>query len=424
MLDIKFIVENPELVKNACKVKNEPDYVDEIIELQEKRCALVAKRDSMRSKLNDFSKEISLLAQQKEDLTEIKAQAKEISDKVKVLENKLKGIEEKKDSLLLKVPNIPHKTVPEGTSDKDNVIIRQWGVQKQFDFKVKDHLQLNEILKLFDPPTGAKLTGSFFPLYTDRGARLVRALINLMLDHHTHDGKYIEILPPIIANTDSLIGSAQLPKLEDDMYKLNREEYFLIPTGEVPLINMHRNELLKESDLPIHYCAYTPCFRREAGSYGKDTKGLIRLHQFNKVELVKFVHPDDSWKALEELLEDIEKILQLLGLFYRINLLCTADLTFASAKTYDIEVWAPGTGKWLEVSSVSNTTDFQARRMNTRFRPKNGGKPQYIHTLNGSGTAIPRIIIAILENYQNNDGSITIPETLAKYYGDKLIEIQ
>ncbi|HDG68396.1 MAG TPA: serine--tRNA ligase, partial [candidate division Zixibacteria bacterium] len=255
-----------------------------------------------------------------------------------------------------------------------------------------------------------------------RGARLVRALINFMLDLHTKDGKYTEVAPPYLVNRDSMVGTAQLPKLEDDMYHLDREDYFLIPTAEVPLTNLHRGEILAEDDLPKYYCAYTACFRREAGSYGAETRGLMRLHQFDKVELVKIVHPDKSYEELEDLLSDAERVIKLLGLPYRIVLLSTADLTFASAKTYDIEIWAPGLKKWLEVSSVSNLTDFQARRMNTRFRPKGGGKPRYVHTLNGSGVALPRLIISLLETYQTPDGTVRIPEALQDYYGGDVIE--
>ena len=424
MLDLKFIVENPELVKRACALKKEPDNVDKILDLYRMRKIYVAERDELRRKLNEISSEIGRLAKKGEDVSNLRAEAKRISDEVKSVEGKLSQVESDLKRLLLTVPNIPHESVPEGTSEADNKIIRTEGEIPQFDFEPKDHLQLNEKLGLFDFKRAAKLTGSFFPMFTHKGAKLVRALVNFMLDVHTADGKYVEIAPPYLVNRDSMIGTAQLPKLEDDMYHLDQEDYFLIPTGEVPLTNIHRGEILSEDELPKYYCAYTPCFRREAGSYGAETRGLMRLHQFDKVELVKIVHPDSSFDELEDLLADAEKIIKMLELPYRIVLLSTADLTFASAKTYDIEIWAPGLGKWLEVSSVSNLTDFQARRMNTRFRPKGGGKPGYVHTLNGSGVALPRLIISLLETYQTPEGSVQLPGVLWDYFGAKSIEPQ
>ncbi len=362
------------------------------------------------------------LAKKGGDISSIKVKAKEISEQVKSVEEELSIVEKELDRLVLTVPNIPDSSVPVGFSEDDNKTIRIIGEPQKFDFVPKNHIQLNEKLHLFELERAAKITGSFFPLFTGKGAKLVRSLVNFMLDIHTADGKYYEIFPPFLVNRDSMLGTAQLPKLEEDMYRVEQEDYFLIPTGEVPMTNLYRGEKLSEDDLPIYYCGYSACFRREAGSYGKDTKGLMRLHQFDKVELVKIVHPDNSYDELEGLLHDAEKILDLLGIHYRVRVLCTGDLTFASAKTYDIEIWAPGTEKWLEVSSVSNLTDFQARRMNTRFRSSKDNKLHYVHTLNGSGVAIPRLIISLLETYQNSDGAIEIPEILQDYFGAEKIE--
>jgi len=422
MLDLKYIAENIESVKNACANKREPDCIDEILELNTSRKKLIANRDNLRKELNEISSEIGKIARDKGDIAPLKTKAGEISDKVKNMEEDLRNIEKKLDELLKRVPNIPHESVPIGFDESDNKIIRHWNEPTKNSFEPKDHLELNESLKLFDFERGAKITGSFFPLYTGKGAKLTRALIQFMLDIHTGNGKYTEILPPLLVNRSSMLGTAQLPKLEDDMYHLDEEDFFLIPTGEVPLTNIHRGENLIEDDLPVYYCGYSACFRREAGSYGKDTKGLMRLHQFDKVELVKFVHPEKSYNELEDLLSDAERVIQTLGLPYRVLVLCTGDLTFGSAKTYDIEIWAPGTKKWLEVSSVSNLENFQARRMNTRFRSKHDNKLHFVHTLNGSGVALPRLLIALLETYQNPDGTIDIPEPLRNYFGKNIID--
>jgi len=421
MLDIKFITENAELVKQACNQKHEPNYVDEIVELVNKRKATVTQRDQLRQKLNDVSSKVAEIAKQKGDVAQIKKDAKGISDNVKSLEDELRNIEEKLNTLALRVPNIPHESVPIGKNADDNAIIRHWGEPREFSFAPKDHLELNEKLGMIDFESGAKVAGSFFPTYTGDGARLLRSLISFMIDVHTLSGKYREAIPPFLANRETLTGTAQLPKLEEDMYHLDQEDLFLIPTSEVQLINIFRGETLQEDNLPIYICGYSACFRREAGTYGKETRGLMRLHQFDKVELVKIAHPEKSWEEHEDMLTDAEKILQLLGLHYRVILLCTGDMTFASAKTYDIEVWAPGTNKWLEVSSVSNTTDFQARRMNTRFRSAQDGKLHFVHTLNGSGVALPRLIIALMENYQNADGTIIVPDVIQRYFGKEKI---
>ncbi|MCD6594098.1 serine--tRNA ligase [bacterium] len=421
MLDLKFIVQNPNIVKKACIDKHEKDNIDQILDLNRMRKIYVSERDSIRKKLNGISGEIGKLAKQKIDIGSLKTEAAEISAQVKSVEEKLRFVEENLGKLLLTVPNIPHPDVPIGESENDNKFIRDWGKPREFDFEPLNHLELNEKLKIFDSQRGAKITGSFFPIFTGQGAKLVRALVDFMLDLHTSTGKYTEIFPPYLVNRASMLGTAQLPKLENDMYHLDDEDYFLIPTGEVPMTNFHRGETLTEDELPKYYCGYTACFRREAGSYGKDTKGLMRLHQFDKIELVKIVYPDNSFDELEDLLSDAEKVLQKLELHYRVIILCTADLTFGSAKTYDIELWSPGSKKWLEVSSVSNLTDFQARRMNTRFRSKTDNKLHYVHTLNGSGVALPRLIIALLETYQNADGTVGIPSALANYFGSDII---
>lgn len=424
MLDQKFILLHPEIVKTACANKREPDCIDEIVALAQSRKKFVSERDELRRELNELSSEIGRIAKEKGDIALLKSQARKISEQAKATDETLRMTEEKLGKLMLRVPNMPHKSSPIGKSEADNVVHRTEGEPAQFDFEPKDHIALNDALGIIDFERGAKVAGSFFPMFIGDGAKLVRALLWFMLDTHTKDGKYREVLPPFLANSESMTGSAQLPKLEDDMYRIAGDDFFLIPTGEVPLINFVRGETLNENDLPIYLCGYTACFRREAGSYGKDTKGLMRLHQFDKVEMVRIIHPDKSYDELEDLLADAENIIEKLGLHYRIVELCTADLTFASAKTYDIEIFAPGSKKWLEVSSVSNTTDFQARRMNTRFRSGDDGKLHFVNTLNGSGVALPRLIIALMETYQNEDGTITIPEILRKYFGKEIIEYE
>ncbi len=416
MLDLRYIVNHPDEVRRACRLKCEPDVVDEILECDRLRRIYITERDDLRRRLNELSRRIAELARSGADTTALKSEAKEVSAQVKSVEEELRLVEERLSDLLLRVPNIPHPSVPEGRSEEDNVVVRTVGEPPKFDFEPKDHLELNEKLHLFDFARSAKITGAFFPLFVGDGARLVRALVNFMIDIHTKSGKYKEVFPAFLVNRAAMVGTAQLPKLEDDMYHLDQEDFFLIPTAEVPLTNLHRGENLREEDLPLYYCAYTACFRREAGSYGKETRGLMRLHQFDKVELVKIVHPDTSFDELEDLVRDAERVVQALGLYYRVVLLSTGDLTFASAKTYDIEVYAPGTGRWLEVSSISNLTDFQARRMGTRFRSKKDGKLHFVHTLNGSGVAVPRLVIALLESYQNEDGSVTVPEALRPYF--------
>jgi len=344
---------------------------------------------------------------------------KKISGQIKGLDKQVKEIEDKISPVLLTIPNLPHSSVPVGKNAADNKVIREWGTIPKFDFKPKDHLQLAKDLDIVDFERALKIVGSNFPLYKKTGALLERALINFMLDIHTKEHKYTEISPPFLANRATMTGTGQLPKLEEDMYHVEKEDYFLIPTAEVPLANLHAGETLKEEQIPLYYTAYTPCFRREAGSYGKDTKGLIRVHQFDKVEMVKFVRPENSFDELESMLKDAEDILQRLKLPYRRILLCTGDMGFAASKCYDIELWAGGLDRYLEVSSCSNCTDFQAQRINAKYKPKGGGKPLYLHTLNGSGVALARTFIGILENYQQQDGSILIPEVLRPYMNGK-----
>ncbi len=370
----------------------------------------------MKALRNRASEEIAR-SKDKSLVQERIAEMKEVSRRIKELDEVLSGVEEQLKMFLLTVPNFPALSTPLGKSEADNVEVRQWGSLPALDFTPKPHWEVGEALGILDFETGAKLTGARFTLYRGAGARLERALINFMLDLHTEKHNYIEMLPPFMVNRDSMIGTGQLPKFEDDLFKLEGLEYYLIPTAEVPVTNIHRDEILKGSELPIRYTAYTPCFRKEAGSYGKDTRGLIRQHQFNKVELVVFSHPADSAAELEILLGNAEQVLQLLGLHYRVMALCSGDIGFSAAKTYDIEVWLPGQECYREISSCSSFEDFQARRAAIRFRDGDKGKPEFVHTLNGSGLAVGRTVVAILENYQQADGTVIIPEALRPYMG-------
>jgi seryl-tRNA synthetase len=423
MLDLKFIRENVDRVKEAVKNKNDKTDVDLILALDEKRRSLLSQGDHLKHERNVTSEKIAQMKKAKQDAEEEIERMRKVSSQVDSLDEELRGVEERIDDLLLSVPNLPHTSVPIGFDEESNVVVRNWGNLPKFDFEPRPHWELGQILGILDLPKAAKVAGTGFLVLTGKGAKLQRALINFMLDLHTQKHKYEEVLPPFVANRPSMTGTGQLPKLEEDMYLCEREDLFLIPTAEVPVTNLHREEILKAEQLPIYYAAYTACFRREAGAYGKDTRGMMRVHQFDKVEMVKFVKPETSYDELESLVVNAEKVLQLLGLPYRVRLLCTGDLSFAAAKCYDIEAWASGLGKYLEVSSCSNYEDFQARRMGTRFRPKEGGKLQYVHTLNGSGVALPRTMIALLENYQTKEGSIVIPEVLRPYM-DGLEEIK
>lgn len=415
MLDLKFVRENPELVKEAAKNKNELVEVNKILELDGKRRDVIGQVEKLKALRNKVSEQIAIRKKNKEDATEDIAQMKEVGQKIAQLDSDLRSVLEAMDFHLIRLPNIPHPTVPIGANEEDNVKIKEWGDKPKFDFEPLLHWELGEKYDFLDLPAGANIAGSGFYVLKGVGARLQRALISFMLDTHSADG-FIEVCAPLVANEKAMTGTGQLPKLADDMYQLKDENFYLIPTGEVPLTNLHQGEILSEDQLPIYYTAHTPCFRREAGAAGKDTRGILRVHQFDKVEMVKIVHPDSSYEELETLVEQAEKIIRALKIPYRVQILATGDLSFAAAKCYDIEIWAAGLKKYLEVSSVSNFVDFQARRMNTRFRDKDK-KVRYVHTLNGSGTALPRLMAAIIENYQTEYGTIIIPEVLRPYMG-------
>jgi seryl-tRNA synthetase len=414
MLDIKFIKENIESVKAAIINKNEKADIDLILNLEDKRKKIQFQYDTLRAEQNKVSKTIPQLKKEKADMTSVLERMTEISKEIKLLSNDLKNVKEDINSFLQWVPNIPHADVPVGKDESDNRFVREWGNKLDYDFKPLDHLQLAEKNELIDLQRAAKISGSGFTSYIGKGAMIERALINFMLDFHVKKHNYKEISLPIIVNRRSMFGTGQLPKLEEDMYLIEADDLFLVPTSEVSVTNFHGEEILSTKQMPVKYVSYSPCFRREAGSYGKDTKGLQRLHQFNKVEMVQLVRPQDSYNALEEMVTDAEDILQALGLHYRIVTLATGDLSFASAKTYDIEVWAPGSNKYFEVSSISNFEGFQARRASLRFRDEND-KVKFVHTLNGSGLATPRTLIALLETYQKEDGSIELPNCLKDY---------
>ncbi len=411
MLDMKFIRANTPLVRAAIINKNEKANLDTILELDEQRRKLQFDFDTLKSKQNNVSGEIAKRKKNKEDATELIAQMGSVAEEIKQLSSELTLCNNNLEQALLTVPNIPFESVPVGRDESFNRHIREWGTKPEFNFEPLDHLSLADKNGLLDLARGAKISGSGFPVYTAEGARLERCLINFMLEYHHQKHGYTELGVPILVNRPTMTGTGQLPKLENDMYHVDEDDLFLIPTAEVPVTNLHSGEVLALSQLPIKYVAYTPCFRREAGSYGKDTRGLQRLHQFNKVEMVRFVEPEKSYDALEEMLHDAEAILQAFGLHYRVVELCTGDLSFASAKTYDLEVWSPGTGRYLEVSSVSNFESFQARRASIRYKDAEG-KMQFVHTLNGSGLATPRLMIALLETYQQADGTIRIPDAI------------
>ena len=417
MLDIRFVRENAELVKEACRRRFKPmdEVVDELVEIDAQRRKLNAKTDDLKAQQNRASKQIPVMKKNGEDTTALMAEMKEIAEESKKCGEELAKLEDRQLDLILRIPNIPNEAVPYGKDDTENVELRRWGEPKKFDFEPKAHWDIGQDLNILDPERAGKVTGARFHFYKDLGARLERAIMNYFLDTHTANG-YTEIFPPFMANKASMTGTGQLPKFAEDMYKLEGEDLYLIPTAEVPVTNFHRGEVLDKASLPIKYCAYSACFRAEAGSAGRDTRGLIRQHQFNKVELVKFADPEKSYEELEELTGEAEKVLQGLGLPYRVVVLTTGDLTFSSAKTYDIEVWMPSYGRYVEISSCSNFEDFQARRANIKCKDKDG-KAVFAHTLNGSGVAIGRTTAAILENYQNEDGSVTIPEALRKYMG-------
>ena len=422
MLDIKLIRENPQKVKDAMKTRNKDmdAVVDEILDIDKKVREITQKADALKAEQNAASKQIPAIKKQGGDISEIMARMNAIKEEVKVLDAERNELAAKQKTMMYEFPNVPSDSTPIGKDDSENVEIRRWGEPKQFGFEPKAHWDIGADLGILDPETAAKVTGTRFHFYKGLGARLERSIVSFFLNTHTENG-YTEVFPPYMVNRASMTGTGQLPKFEEDAFKVTND-YFLIPTAEVPVTNMHRDEILDGSQLPISYCAYSACFRAEAGSAGRDTRGLIRQHQFNKVELVKFTKPEDSYAELEKLTLDAERVLQLLGLPYRVVALSTGDIGFSSAKTYDIEVWMPSYGRYVEISSCSNFEDFQARRASIRYKNGPKDKAQLVHTLNGSGVAVGRTTAAILENYQNADGSVTIPEALIPYMGTDIIK--
>lgn len=426
MLDIKLIRETPELVKEKLSLRNEdPSVIDKVQSADSRRLEVIKKSDTLKELRNKVSDEIGIMKKSKADASEKIAEMKKVSDEIKNLDAELRKIEEEVEELLYYIPALPAEGVPLGKSADENVEVKVWGEKKSFSFKVKDHIELTKKLDILDFERGAKITGSGFPLYKGKGATLERALINFMLDTHISKG-YREVMTPVLVNRASMAAAEKVPKFEEDMYHINEDDLFAIPTAEVPIINIHRDEILKEEELPLKYCGYTTCFRREAGSYGKDTKGFLRVHQFNKVELINFCTPESSYAEMEKMLADACAILEALKIHYRVIELCTGDIGFSASKCYDIEVWSYAENKWLEASSVSNCTDFQSRRAKIRYKtsPKDGNKSktELLHILNGSGLATSRLMVAMLEANQTEEGFITVPEVLRKYTGFDVIK--
>ena len=422
MIAIEYIRNNFEKVEIGLKSKGCKENLSEILLIDKKYREELTTANDLRAKRNKVSDQISELKKNKQDATDKISSMRAVGEQIKEIETSLSEKKDTLDSLILNLPNVPHETVPHGATENDNKVIEEWGDVIQKNFELKKHLDLGSNLNLFDFERSAKISGSGFPLYTGKGALLERSLINFMLEFQTLKNHYVEIIPPYVVKSSSVLTTGNLPKFSEDMYHSELDDLWLIPTAEVPLTSIHSNEILQESDLPKKYVAYSPCFRREAGSYGKDTKGFQRLHQFNKVELVQLVKPEDSYDALENLTTDAEMVLKSLNLKYRKIELCTGDLSFSAAKCYDLEIWSPSEEKWLEVSSCSNFEEFQARRGNIRYRRDSDNKVSFVHTLNGSGLATPRLLIALLETYQNEDGSISIPEPLQEYTKLKVID--
>ncbi len=423
MLDIKFIKENKEFVKERLlsRGKDYSEEIEKLMDLDEKRRALIADTESEKARQNAVSKQIPLLKKEGKDTTAIFAEMKELSDKIKENDSKISAIDTEIENTILCIPNLPDVSVPKGVDDSENVEVRRWGEIPTFDFEPKAHWDIGADLGILDPETAAKVTGTRFHFYKGLGAKLERAIISYFLDTHTEVG-YTEVFPPFMVNRASMRGTGQLPKFEEDAFRVANNDCFLIPTAEVPVTNMHRDEILSAAQLPIKYCAYSACFRAEAGSAGRDTRGLIRQHQFNKVELVKFTTPETSWDELESLTLDAQNVLKGLGLPHRVVCLSTGDMGFSSAKTYDIEVYMPSYNRYVEISSCSNFVDYQARRANIKYKADPKDKAKFVHTLNGSGVAVGRTVAAIIENYQNADGSVTVPEALRKYMGVDVIK--
>jgi seryl-tRNA synthetase len=421
MLDIRLIREHPDQVRKGVSHKaGNAALVDDALVLDGQRRGFLQNTESLKNTRNIVSNRIAAMKAKKEDATAVIAEMKSVSDEIKSLDEKLRDVEQKLHEVLLQIPNIPHESVPIGKTPAENTVIATWGEEEERDFSPKPHWEIAEHLGIIDFARGTKIAGAGFPVYVGKGARLERALINFFLDEAAEKG-YTELMPPLVVNADSATGTGQLPDKEDQMYVVERDTLYLVPTAEVPVTNYFRDEILQESRLTTRLCAYTPCFRREAGSYGKDVRGLNRVHQFDKVELVKFTHPDRSYEELESLRQDAEDLLRKLGLRYHVLLMCTGDLGFTQSKKYDLEVWAMGQQKWLEVSSVSNFETYQARRMNIRFKPAAGGKPEIVHTLNGSALALPRVVASLLERYQTPEGKVIVPKVLHRYTGFEVI---
>ncbi len=417
MLDIRVIREKPEEVEKRLSTRGIEVDIGKVLDVDEQRRRVIKDVEELKAKRNAVSKEIGRLKREGRDVSSLLREMDEVAERIKDLDERRKTLEEELEGLLLNIPNLPHPTVPVGEDERDNVEVRRWGEIRDFPFEPRDHWEIGEALGILDFERATKLAGARFALYKGLGALLERALINFMLDLHTREHGYLEVLPPFMVNRRCMVGTGQLPKFEEDLFKIEGWDFYLVPTAEVPVTNIYQDEIIEGERLPLLLTAYTPCFRKEAGAYGKDTRGLIRQHQFNKVELVKFTDEETSYDELERLTRDAEEVLRRLNLPYRVVTLCTGDLGFSAAKTYDIEVWLPSQGRYREISSCSNFEDYQARRANIRYRPKGGGKPRFVHTLNGSGLAVGRTVVAILENYQEEDGSVTIPEALRPYMG-------
>ena len=417
MLDIKYLRQNIDFVAAKMRERGQETNLEGFIDLDSKRRQIIQEVEGLRSERNAVSKQIGGKKQKKEDAADLIARMGEVSNRIKELDESLKQTDEGLQAILMMLPNLPHESVVCGKGAEDNPVVRIWGEKPSFSFTPRPHWEIGESLNILDFTRGAKITGARFTLFRGLGARLERAIINFMLDLHTGEHGYTEVLTPFMVNRESMTGTGQLPKFEEDLFRIDKTDYFLIPTAEVPVTNIHRDEILSEKELPIRYVAYSPCFRAEAGSYGKDTRGLIRQHQFNKVELVKFAKPESSYEELEKLTLNAEEVLKRLKISYRVVCLCTADLGFSSAKTYDIEAWFSGQEAYREISSCSNCGDFQARRASIRFRREESGKVEFVHTLNGSGLAVGRTLVAVLENCQQADGSVVIPDELQPYMG-------
>lgn len=417
MLDIKLVRNKPGLVQEALEKRGNKASLEEFLARDEKRRSLLVEVEGLKNRRNTVSEEIARMKKAKQDAEPLVLQMRQVSQRIKEMDDEVKTLEEGLEELLLNIPNIPHQSVPVGEGEQDNPVERAWGTPRQFPFEPRPHWEIGESLDILDFQRGGKIAGARFTVYKGPGARLERALINYMLDLHTEQHGYQEIFPPFMVNRQCMVGTGQLPKFEEDMFHVTNNDFYLVPTAEVPLTNLFREEILDGAQLPIYLTAYTACFRAEAGAAGRDTRGLIRQHQFNKIELVKFTRPEDSYAELESLTANAEKVLQGLGLPYRVVTLCTGDMGFSAAKTYDLEVWLPSFNTYREISSCSNFEDYQARRANIRFRPAPGARPQFVHTLNGSGVAVGRTVAAIMENYQEADGSVRVPEALRPYMG-------